>query len=256
MIKILLIHNDSANIKELNIILTTNGYNTYLAEDVANGIEIAKIYTPDLILCDIVSNGFDGVKVVKELSEHERTKVIPILYLSSEPKFENMREIMIAGADDYIPFPLEQDTLIDSIKTRLVKYHSVKKKFEKLQAESIDSNGELPIKEDHVLVKIGTNLRLIKFKDIVCVSASKEYSEIVTSESKKYVIRKSLKKWTDILPTDSFLQIHRSTIINTTFIEKLKFISEGTYEVYLHHCKNKYPVSVRNMKKLKKWIRL
>jgi len=250
--KILIIYNNASNIKDLNILLTTAGFNTYLAEDVNNGIEIAKIYTPDLILCDIVGNGLSGKDVVRELSLHERTRIIPLLYLSTTPDFAEMREIMNSGADDYISFPIKNDDLIESINARLKKYSAIKDIFDSQQHETIEASGESPIKEDHVLVKIGTNLRIIKFEEIVCVSALKEYTKIVTKDSKKYIIRKSLKKWIDILPEFYFLQIHRSTIINISFIESMKKLSEQSYEVFLVNCTEPVQVSVRNAKKLKK----
>ncbi len=254
MYKVLLIYNNSKNIKDLNIALTNAGFNTYLAEDVNNGIEIAKIYLPDLILCDMINNGISGVDVIAELTKHDRTNIIPLIFLSSEPDFNEMREIMNSGADDYIPYPIKNEDLIKSLKVRLEKYLSIKAKFDKLRKETIESEGEMPIDEDHVLVKLGTNLRLIKFDEIVCVSASKEYTMIVTKDSKKYIIRKSLKKWLDILPTISFMQIHRSTIININFIENLKKLSDQSYEVNLINCKEPFQVSVRNAKKLKKWF--
>ncbi len=252
--KILLIYNDSVNIKNLNIMLTNAGYNTYLAEDVSNGIEIAKIYTPNLIICDIIDNGTKVTDVIKELTEHERTNIIPLLFLSANPDFDEMRSIMNSGADDYIPFPIKEKELIKSISIRLKKYASIKEKYDSLRKETIEASGQQPILEDHVLVKIGTTLRIIKFEEILSVSASREYSEIVTKESKKYIIRKSLKKWIDILPSISFLQIHRSTIININYIESMKKLSESSYEVFLINCKTPFQVSVRNAKKLKKWF--
>lgn len=252
--KILLIYNSSSNIKDLNITLTNEGFNTYLAEDVSNGIEIAKIYTPDLILCDIENNEISGIDVVRELNEHERTNIIPLLFLSPSPDFNEMRNVMNAGADDYLPYPLANEILIKSINVRLKKYNSIKEKFDKLRKETIESTGELPVAENHVLVKIGTKLRIIKFEEIICVTASKEYSKIITSDLKKYIIRKSLKKWLDILPKISFIQIHRSTIINIQFIEKMKKTHEGSHEVFLLNCKESFQVSIRNARKLKKWF--
>jgi DNA-binding LytR/AlgR family response regulator len=249
-----LIYNESVNIKNLNIILTNAGFNTYLAEDVSNGIEIARIYTPNLIICDLIENGRPVTEVIKELSEHERTKIIPLLFLSSNPDFNEMRRIMNSGADDYIPFPINENELIESINIRLKKYASIKEKYDSLSKETIEASGQLPIIEDHILVKIGTNLRIIKFDEILCVSASKEYTEIITKDSKKYIIRKSLKKWIDILPSISFLQIHRSTIININFIDSMKKLSESSYEIALVNCKTPFHVSIRNAKKIKRWF--
>lgn len=254
MDKILLIYNNDDNIRDLNIKLVSSGFSTYLAEDVSNGIEIAKIYTPDLILCDLVSNGISGVEVVKELSGNDRTKIIPLLFMTNSPDFHEMREIMNAGADDYISHNAPKNELINSIITRLDKYKFIKARYDEIRTETIEANGDLPVAENHVLVKIGTNLRIIKFEEIVCVSAAKEYSEVITKDSKKIIIRKSLRKWSSILPVNTFLQIHRSTIINVDYIENLKQLNEQQYEIKMKNCREPFQVSVRNAKKLKKWF--
>ncbi|MBU0474473.1 MAG: response regulator transcription factor [Bacteroidetes bacterium] len=250
--KILIIYNNSSNIEELNILLTNAGYNTYLAEDVNNGLEIAKIYLPDLIICDIFNNGISGSDVVKELHNNERTKIIPLLYLTSSPSLIEMREIMNTGADDYIADSLNYGNLITAIRVRLEKFNSIKSKFSKLSEETIEASEKLQPVENHILVKIGTKLRIIKFESILCVTALKEYSKITTTDSKKYIIRKSLKKWMDILPTISFLQIHRSTIINMEFIERMNQGNDGFYSLYLKNLSEEFQVSVRNIKKIKK----
>lgn len=250
--KILIIYNNSSHIEELNILLTNSGYNTYLAEDVNNGLEIAKIYLPDLIICDIVNNDVSASEVVEELHNNERTKIIPLLCLTSSPTLTEMREIMNAGADDYITYPIDENDLFKAINIRLEKINSIKSKFDALRKGTIEASGKLPPVEDHVLVKIGTKLRIIKFDNILCVTALKEYSKITTTDSKKYIIRKSLKKWMDILPASTFLQIHRATIINMEFIEKMNQKNDGFYSLYLKNNEEEFSVSVRNMKKIRK----
>ncbi|GJQ64213.1 MAG: hypothetical protein SCALA702_32660 [Melioribacteraceae bacterium] len=254
MNRILLIYNSGDNIQDLNILLTNSGFNTYLADDVYNGIEIARIYIPDLILCDVINNGVSGEQVVRELSENERTRVIPLVFLSSEPDLQNMRKIMNAGADDYISYPFENDDLISAIRTRLKKYSAIKEKYDQLRTETIETSGDHPVNEDHVLVKIGTNLRIIKFTEIVCVSAAKEYTNITTKDNRKLIIRKSLKRWLEILPEQSFVQIHRSTLINLDYVEGMKKLSDQSYEIKMKNHKAPFQVSVRNAKKIKKWF--
>ncbi len=254
MNKILLIYDNNENIRSLNVLLTNAGFNTYLAEDVSNGVEIAKIYTPDLVLCDINNGGSGGKDVIRELANHDRTKFIPLIYLSCKKDFDYIRTIMKAGADDFLPLPVKGAELIESINARLKKYKLFKEHIDMVRKETIEATEDMPVREDHILVKIGTNLRIIKFEDILFVAASREYTKVVTTDRNKYIIRKSLKRWLDILPGKSFLQIHRSTIINTNFIASLKKLSMHSYEIFLENCDEPFAVSVRNAKKLKKWF--
>jgi len=53
------------------------------------------------------------------------------------------------------------------------------------------------------------------------ISAAGAYTEIITSKGLKIIAHKSMKEWETRLPENSFVRIHRSTIINIDFIEKI-----------------------------------
>ena len=68
---------------------------------------------------------------------------------------------------------------------------------------------------------------------IVKISASGAYTEVYTLKGIKVLAHKSMKEWESRLPQNLFVRIHRSTIINIDFIEKMDKWFNYSYRVYL-----------------------
>ena len=58
-------------------------------------------------------------------------------------------------------------------------------------------------------------------QDIEWIAAYGEYSRVVWGGTEGVLIRKSLKSWESELPTESFLRVHRKTIINLRRLERV-----------------------------------
>jgi two-component system LytT family response regulator len=122
--------------------------------------------------------------------------------------------------------------------------HKLKASFTS-QTNYFEEEANQPQIDDHILIKIGNKLKLIKFSEIVCITALKEYSKLTTKDNCKIVVRKSLKNWMSLLPAKCFLQIHRATIINIDYIEKIVKTNERTYTVNLINVQESFDISHR-----------
>jgi len=244
MIEILVV--DDQEIEELNLnsLFFDNGLKVHTTFGSQNGLDIAKRYLPDLVICNLETDN-EGCQFVEKLVRCEQTQNIPIIYLSSIKDFNNQRRLMNCGADDYIIKPFNEEELLQAVKCRLKKQKSLKDKMLKMCRESLEIDDLKPKRNDHILVTIGKRLQLIKYKDIVCITAQKEYSKFKTYDGQSIVVRKSLKRWEDILPAKNFLRIHRSTIINVEAIQRIIKIKERTYVVYLESLKEPLEFSQR-----------
>ena len=252
MEKILILHTGTSAKILADEILTEAGFNTYIADDIESGIDIAKIYLPDMIVLESEDTNDNASEIIKELQKDDNLRIKPLICISNNPNLKDLRKVMDAGADDYIAVPYSKQELVRAVTIRMNKYYALKLKCDELRKETIEADGEAPVNKNHILVKIGTKLRLIKFEDIVCVTSEKEYTKISTCDSKKYIIRKSLKKWIELLPEDVFLQIHRSTIINTEYIDRIEIQADKNYLVHLKTTNEPMGISQRFAKKITK----
>lgn len=243
MIKILVILDHEEIVKEIDSVFPKNEYEIFFSHNIHDGLEISVRYSPSLILF-YLNSSMDSIAFLTKLTSEEKTSSIPLIVISRKNSFEQMRTVMELGADDYLPVELIEKSLLSSVKKRLEKMVNIKASINN-QLNSFEEETEKPKRDDHILVKIGNKLKLVKFDEIACITAMKEYSKIVMKDNCKIVVRKSLKNWIELLPAKSFLQIHRSTIININYIEKIVKTNERTYTVHLKNIPETFDFSQR-----------
>jgi len=184
--------------------LNSDVYQVHISEGIENGLAIADRYQPNLIICNIADEE-EGLHLLGQLIQSDRTQNIPIIYLTMKADFNHQRTIMNAGADDYFLKPFTAAELGLAIERRLTKHFTLREEVRQSCFESFEAEGKPPVANDHILVTIGNRLQLIRYEQIVCITALREYSRIRTFEGQKIVVRKSLKSWVDFLPTKGFL---------------------------------------------------
>jgi DNA-binding LytR/AlgR family response regulator len=75
---------------------------------------------------------------------------------------------------------------------------------------------------DHVFVFHGENEHLrISVNDIVYLKAARDYCEIHTRRNQRLMVSAPMKDVYEDLPSDNFIRINRSYIINISFISKI-----------------------------------
>ncbi len=75
-------------------------------------------------------------------------------------------------------------------------------------------------KPQYLSIPVGSTKQLLAVEDINWIEADDYYAKLHT-DKKTHLLRRSLQKLMDELPTSKFVRIHRSTIINLDFLAKL-----------------------------------
>ncbi len=104
--KILIVDDQIENLELLKNILTEDGYSTALAQNGAEGVAIAKMEMPGLILMDIEMPVMNGVDAMKILKSDPLTSHIPIFAWTGLVYDSNVKKLLAAGFDHFIPKPL------------------------------------------------------------------------------------------------------------------------------------------------------
>jgi DNA-binding LytR/AlgR family response regulator len=73
--------------------------------------------------------------------------------------------------------------------------------------------------EEVITVKKGYNNIIVPMENITWVAAENYYARIYTSDE-SFLLREPLKVLLDRLPENEFIQIHRSTLVRVSFIER------------------------------------
>ena len=131
---ILIVDDENSNIIKLTNILSPD-YIIYVAKNGANAIKAAEKYLPDVILLDIIMPDMDGYDVIAVLKGSEKTKSIPVLFITGLSDADDEEKGLALGAADYLTKPfstplvklrvLHQIKLIEQFRTNeydIVKY--------------------------------------------------------------------------------------------------------------------------------------
>lgn len=122
MKKILLIEDDRLILETTADFLENSGFKVLKASNGDVGVSIAKVESPDLIICDILMPGLNGHEVYGILQNDIATADTPFIFLSSLSEKEDIRKGMQMGADDYITKPVDPSGLLKTITARLEKF--------------------------------------------------------------------------------------------------------------------------------------
>ena len=111
-------------------ILEIAGYEVILLDCEVNLKESISLINPDLILSDIMMPKKDGIEILSELKRHKEFLDIPFIFLTAKTSYDELREGMNIGADDYIFKPFNAKDLLRSISLRLEKANLLKEKID------------------------------------------------------------------------------------------------------------------------------
>lgn len=202
------------------------------AEDVKSAVGEVNKHSPDVIFLDIQMPGESGFELLDRIPSD-----IKIIFVTAYDEYA-IRAFEI-NALDYLLKPIETERLEQSIA--------------RLGETSVEKKHELKTLEydDHLLLVLDNHLKFLKINTIIYISACGNYSEVFTSNQKKSLTLKSLKEWETRLPANSFCRIHRSTIININFIERIEDWMNYSYRIYLKDIKEPFVLSRRYALKLK-----
>ncbi len=109
---ILAIDDDKMSHKFIKRALEPAGYELRSAFNGEEGLEAALENPPQIILLDVEMPGMNGYDVCTQLRQHEITRDIPVIFLSSHSSLRERMQGYEVGADDYLVKPFEPENLV------------------------------------------------------------------------------------------------------------------------------------------------
>jgi len=84
-----------------------------------DGLRMATQHLPSLVLLDITMPRMDGLKVCRHLKESERTRDIPVLFLTVDHNIRHLAKALECGGSDYIMKPFNPVELRARVRAAL-----------------------------------------------------------------------------------------------------------------------------------------
>jgi two-component system, sensor histidine kinase and response regulator len=117
--KILIVDDQPSNLRVLSSYLDELGFDILVARNGPKALEIAKVNEPDLILLDIMMPDMDGYETCIALKNEDKTRPIPIVFLSAREAVEDTIKGFELGAVDYVRKPFNFTELYVRLRTHL-----------------------------------------------------------------------------------------------------------------------------------------
>jgi CheY-like chemotaxis protein len=112
---ILVVDDNTTNLKLVSDVLECAGYEVAKAEDAENAVRVIAEAKPDLILMDIALPGMDGLTLTRKLKADPATEHIRIVALTAFAMKGDDRKAREAGCDGYITKPIDTRALPDQV---------------------------------------------------------------------------------------------------------------------------------------------
>jgi len=116
---ILIVDDTELNVILLNQILLNAGYRVLTANGGRKCLEILETEVPDIILLDVIMPEINGFDVAEKVKSNDKTKDIPIIFLSAVSDFDSKIKGLERGAVDYIIKPYDDREVIARIEVHL-----------------------------------------------------------------------------------------------------------------------------------------
>jgi DNA-binding NtrC family response regulator len=117
---ILVVDDTPENLRFLRRILKEQDYEVRAFSEGAFALESAYSATPDLILLDVKMPGMDGYAVCERLKADERTRDIPVIFVSALDDIDDKVKGFEAGGVDYITKPFQAEEVLARVRIHLL----------------------------------------------------------------------------------------------------------------------------------------
>ncbi|MFB2878588.1 response regulator [Floridanema aerugineum] len=149
---LLLVDDTPDNLRLLSVMLTENGYKTRKVINGERALQAVEVVTPDLILLDINMPDMNGYEVCHRLKKIDKTRDIPVIFISAlDDVFDKVKAFQ-AGGVDYITKPFQVEEVLARVNTHL--------NIRKLQKQLQQQNSQLQEEIRHRLSAQEANAQL------------------------------------------------------------------------------------------------
>ncbi len=109
--RVLLIEDNKLTAESTQMLLSMDGYEVHMAHSGPSGLEMAKTFRPQVILCDIGLPGMDGYQVARQIRQDTRLSSSYMIALTGYGREQDLRQTWEAGFDLHMIKPVDYENL-------------------------------------------------------------------------------------------------------------------------------------------------
>lgn len=220
MIRTLIIDDEENNRQRMSNLIADHFPNIEVigeAEGVETGITAINNLKPELVLLDIKMNDGDAFDLLEKIE----TVFFKIIFVTAYEEYAV--KAFKFSALDYLLKPVA----IEDLRSAFIKAEKQILDELRLQLSTLQSNLHSP-KNKTIVLRTSEKIYLIETKDIIRCESDRNYTYFFINEQKKHIVSQPLKEYEDILEEFGFFRIHKSHMINLTYVESFDKADGGS----------------------------
>jgi len=226
-----------------------NKLRAIIVEDEKPARELVKAFLKNHENIELVcecDNGFDGVKAINEMKPDLVFLDIQMPKLTGFEMIELLDEVpdvifttafdqyaikaFELSAVDYLMKPFSKQRFSEAIEK---VYHRLSQKDEKPKIKEFANKVKENTEEiERIFVKTGSKIDVVPVQEIVRIESEDDYVEIFTPKG-KFLKKETMNYLEKVMPKDTFVRVHRSSIINLNQIQKIEKYGKDSSMVIL-----------------------
>lgn len=202
------------------------------ADSADSAANLLRTIEPDILFLDIQMPGKTGFDLLTEVQTSAK-----IIFVTAYDEYAI--KAFEVSAQDYLLKPVSKSRIelaLDHLGTS--------EEIKSIQLNQLDYN-------DTIFVMINNSYQFLKISTIIKIIAAGNYSEVYTNGKQKGLVLKSLREWENRLPANQFVRVHRNSVINLEYVEKIEDWFNYSYKIHLKGIEGTVIMSRRYALKLK-----
>ncbi len=186
-----------------------------------NGFEALKAikeHRPDLIFLDIQMPKINGFELLELLDEKPKVIFTTAFDEFALKAFEHQ-------ASDYLLKPFTKERFAKAMSSVSTQ------NFSRVEASANEYQQSQNL--NRIVLKDGSDIKIIPIKDVVYLEAYDDYVKIHT-ENNTFLKKYTLSKFEDQLSTVRFVRIHRSFIINLNYLKQVEQLNKDSHRAIMN----------------------
>jgi DNA-binding LytR/AlgR family response regulator len=209
-----------------------------------NGREAVELFddlAPDVVFLDVHMPGLNGIEAARSIARRAQIVFVTAYESYAVQAFEQ-------GALDYLVKPFDEARLADTVQRLQQRLLADTEGDARLDAvldrlgAQLKGQGARRPWLQWIKASVGSTVRLIPVAQVSYLRSDEKYTLVVWDEGEA-LIRKTIRELADELDPDSFVQIHRSVIVNLHRVVQVTRGPNETAEVQLRGRPEALPVS-------------
>lgn len=217
MIRTLIVEDDPFAATQLRLLLQDRHRQLHVLAACADGLEglqAIRSLKPDLVFTDVEMPNLDGLEMLRRLEKPD----FEVVFTTAFDKYAI--GALRLSALDYLLKPVNPAELDATVA------HFFKKRETQLRREGIIQNflhnmGTGEHAQQRLAVATTEGTHFIPLADLLRIEAASNYARIFTRNGKPMLVSKTLKDLEESLPSNLFLRIHKSHLVNLLHIKNL-----------------------------------